>query len=192
MSNIGLQVVMSDLPSFLAFASSGAFSSNSVPSIPAETEGMDLALKTFLLTTDMTANDLGGGIQALATNAAWLENPQEASQACTLDAKSRCGDYYWSTKVADLMSWVESNSGATLPSVFDAAYKCTRDYGKSQNGDIPSDEGGSLSSLVNIRADGKLDLSCLSQLRMTVTCGFPCPVNFRNLECPSIVIDADQ
>ena len=207
MLNNGVQVVMSDLPSFLGFASTGAFSSNDVPSIPAETEGMDLALKTFLLTTAMTANGLGVGIQTLATSAAWLETSPDVSQACTLDANNRCGDYYWSTtysqafeispmtdsapNVAGLMSWIENTSGATLSSVFDAAYKCTRDYGNSENGDILSDEGGSLSSLVNFGTDEKLDLSCLSQIRMTVTCGFPCPGNFRNGECPFVVVGGD-
>jgi len=70
MLNNGLRVVMSDLDSFLGFASTGFFSSNNMPSIAAETEGMDLTLKTFLLTSAMTANDLGGGIQFLATGVA--------------------------------------------------------------------------------------------------------------------------
>ena len=150
---------MSDFNSFLAFASTGAFSSNDAPSIPAETEGMDLALKTFLFTTAMTANSLGGGIQPEATSPDWLENPPEASQACTMDANGLCGNTYWSSgfsqafeitpiadsapEISDLMSWIETTSGATLPSVFDAAYKCTRDYGNSQYGDTVSDEGGS-------------------------------------------------
>ena len=92
--------------------------------------------------------------------------------------------------MANTMSWIETTSGATLSSVFDAAYKCTRDFGNPQTGDIVSDEGA-LSSLVNTYEDEKLDMSCLSQLRMTVTCGAPCPVNFRNGVCPFVVAEGD-
>ncbi len=207
MLNNGLRVVMSDLDSFLGFASTGSFSSNNMPSIAAETEGMDLALKTFLLTSAMTANDLGGGIQFLATGVAWLENPPEASQACTIDASGLCGQNYWSSElsqafniepltdsapnIADLMSWIEDSSGVTFSSVFDAAYKCTRDYGDSKDWNSLNNDGQGSPPLVNFGADGTLDMSCLSQLRMTVQCGATCPVNFRNRQCPFKIIGGD-
>lgn len=211
MLNDGLSVVMSDLPSFLGFASTGAFSANDAPSIPAETAGMDLALRTFLLTSAVTANGWGGGPDPLVTSTLYLESPPAGGslQACTLDANNVCGELWWSetynqafqlgpfsdttpSGATDLMSWIESSSGVTFPALFDAAYKCTRDYGSSSAGDILDDGSAGLSSLVNFDpTSGTLDLSCLSQLTMTVTCGFPCPVNFRNGQCPFTTVGGD-
>ncbi|KAL6718591.1 hypothetical protein ACLMJK_004683 [Lecanora helva] len=174
--NKGLRTVMSDLNSFLGFASSGAFSNNDAPSIPAQTAGMDLALKIYLITTAMNTNGLGGAIQPLASSSSWLESPPpDRSKSCSLDGNGVCGQSYWSSslnqafeitkmsdtasKVPDLMSWIEDNSGVPLPAIFDAGYTCNRDHGDLQRDGTASEEDGVAPSLINFDAQGKLDMS---------------------------------
>ena len=65
--NSGLQVIMSDVPSFLAFASNGSFSGSSLPSLPAQTDSLNIGFKTYLLTTAMAHNDWRGSWTNLQT-----------------------------------------------------------------------------------------------------------------------------
>ncbi|KAL8677289.1 MAG: hypothetical protein Q9186_006276 [Xanthomendoza sp. 1 TL-2023] len=57
MLNAGLSNIMTDVNAFAKFASSTAFSGQEIPSLPAETEGLDLAFKTYLVTRAMAANE---------------------------------------------------------------------------------------------------------------------------------------
>ena len=54
--NDTLFLLMSDVPSFLAFASSGAFSGQAKLSLPGDANTTAIALRTFVLTTAMTGN----------------------------------------------------------------------------------------------------------------------------------------
>jgi len=65
--NSGLQEFMTDVPSFLAFASNGSFSGSNLPSLPAQTESLDIGFKTYLLTTAMSHNDWRGSWTNLET-----------------------------------------------------------------------------------------------------------------------------
>lgn len=49
--NNALQLVQSDIPSFLAFAGRSVFSDHSPPSLPNETYGLEAAFKTYLVST---------------------------------------------------------------------------------------------------------------------------------------------
>lgn len=209
MLNNGLSVVMGDLDSFIGFASSGAFCSDEAPSIPEQASGMDLALRTFLLSSAMKANGWGAGPKPTCTNIADLGVNPHCNARCTLDMNNQvCGSTWWShthnkairlTTIPEdtpqedadgFWSWVESSTGVTLPALLDNAFTCTRDYGNPGGGDILNNEYEDVSSLVKINpADGTLDFSCMSRLTLTADCGWPCPVNFRDGQCPFPVID---
>ena len=58
--NAALHEVMTDVPTFLAFAVHGQFSNPSPPSIDKETGGLDQALKTYLVSKALDANAMYG------------------------------------------------------------------------------------------------------------------------------------
>ena len=58
--NAGLQEIMSDVPSFIAFASNGSFSGSNMPSLATQTQNLDIGFKTYLLTTAMSQNSWRG------------------------------------------------------------------------------------------------------------------------------------
>ena len=51
-----LGALMTDVPAFLSFAGTGYFSGKGEISLPQQTKGLDLALKTYVLTKAMTKN----------------------------------------------------------------------------------------------------------------------------------------
>ena len=56
MINAGLELLMADVPSFVSFASTGAWSGGTPYSLPTTVKGLDLGLKTFLVSTAMAKN----------------------------------------------------------------------------------------------------------------------------------------
>ena len=56
MINAGLNLLMTDVPSFVKFASTGGWSGGTPYSLPATVKGIDLGLKTFLVSTAMGKN----------------------------------------------------------------------------------------------------------------------------------------
>ena len=52
----GLELLMTDVPSFVNFASTGAWSGGTPYSLPETVKGLDLGLKTFLVSTAMNQN----------------------------------------------------------------------------------------------------------------------------------------
>ena len=56
MINEGLELLMTDVPSFINFASTGAWSGGNTYSLPGTVKGLDLGLKTFLVSTAMSQN----------------------------------------------------------------------------------------------------------------------------------------
>ena len=52
-----MTVVMSDIPSFIAFAEHGTFSGSDNTNVPQDAEALWLALRTYVLSTAMTANN---------------------------------------------------------------------------------------------------------------------------------------
>ena len=56
MINGGLELLMTDVPSFVSFASTGAWSGGYPYSLPKTVKGLDLALKTFLVSTAISKN----------------------------------------------------------------------------------------------------------------------------------------
>ncbi|MCJ1480456.1 hypothetical protein MMC06_000611 [Schaereria dolodes] len=188
--NNGLMLVMSDMPTFIAFASGGTFSGNSTPSLPNGTAGLDYALRTYITTTAMSAN----GWRATAhpgytTKYEVMEDFGNIFCNSTEPSVNICGnEAYWSSATNTvyyltqdggyqtptpykLMTDIVVNEWADLENMFDAGYNCTA-------------TGRQGSNAVSFHEDGTLDLSCISQLKFKIACGAPCPVQSLNGICP--------
>lgn len=70
--NNGMGVTITDIPSFVGFAFAGTFSGSTSSSIPADAQGLDLALKTYVVSSGFAAN---GWIAA-------IDPTNKASEAC--------------------------------------------------------------------------------------------------------------
>lgn len=176
MLNSGLELIMSDMPSFVEFASTGMFSGSNSLSLPKEVNGLDVALKTFIVSNAMTSN----GWHYTVTLGATRDDiascvPGSGGNCCTwwtIDSSSSstpsmCGDSIWYSDATmraftltnsnllngtvDLLNAVVENEWTTLPLLFDGAYNCS----------AAGNFGG---SPIQIEADGTIDLSCMSQL----------------------------
>ncbi|KAL8712747.1 MAG: hypothetical protein Q9220_002955 [cf. Caloplaca sp. 1 TL-2023] len=97
-----LQLVMTDPPTFLAFAANGQFSMPSPPSLDEQTDSLDQALKTYLLSKALDANAYQVVLQI-------GENRQQHHGAAQADC-----DFYTSTGVCngDSGLWHSNNSNA--------------------------------------------------------------------------------
>lgn len=176
MLNSGLELLMSDMPSFVEFASTGMFSGSDSLSLPKEVDGLDVALKTFIVSNAMTSNGWHYTVKLGATRddiASCV--PGSGGSCCTWWAlnsssssnPSMCGDYIWYSDATmraftlmnrkilngtvDLLNAIVENEWTTLPLLFDGSYNCS----------AAGNFGG---SPIRIEADGTIDLSCMSQL----------------------------
>ena len=84
--NAGLQLVQTDVPTFLAFAAGGQFSMPNPPSIDKETAGLEEALKTYLVSKALDSNNLMG-IISIGSNEV---TTQSTHGRCTVDFPSFC------------------------------------------------------------------------------------------------------
>ena len=192
MVDAGLRLIMSDMPSFVAFASTGAFSGATSFSLPSTTEGLDLVLRTYILSNAMTQNKWKAtGHTNLTRDQVQSSVPDSGGWACTLDVNDICvGEYggiFYSqdtmrafsltttgntdTTPLQLMNDIIKNEWSSLPFLFDGAYNCTA---AGKFGTTPYSFG----------PDGIVDLSCMSQLQFCIACGSPCPVDLINGTCP--------
>ncbi|KAL8730839.1 MAG: hypothetical protein Q9166_003766 [cf. Caloplaca sp. 2 TL-2023] len=181
-TNRGLELIMSDVPSFIAFAQSGAFSGNQAISLPEETGEATLAFKTYILTTAMTANE-------------WKVAPHIMSKeqaahdwGCTFDENNLCGDYSFysdaTSRGYSLSNWGEgprpgefmkdiiTNKWANLGLMFDGAYECTASGKMGQD------------PFAGFGLGANFNTACVSQLTNCIACGKECPVALIDGVCP--------
>lgn len=187
MLNAGLQLLMSDMTSFVNFASTGMFSGAEPLSLPTEVSGLDMALRTFIVSNAMSSNGWHAAVLVSVTREDVASNV--SGDGCTWHGPNNefCGDFIWysdATEKAfvlaskkqldgtiDLLNTIISKDWSTLPMLFDGAYNCTV---AGNHGTPP----------VHIKADGTLDMSCMSQLDICIPCGSPCPIALVNGVCP--------
>ncbi|KAG7005643.1 hypothetical protein G7Y79_00018g044500 [Physcia stellaris] len=190
--NAGLETVMKDLPTFVSFVQDGHFSGDQYISLPKTTAGLDMALKTFIVSTAMTKNDwratpmlyMTRGDFASAKGCAFgPENydicTQEGGPASYFYSNTTGNGYLLSNggeaqnvkSPRDLMFDIVNNQWSSLGALFDGAFNCT------SSGNAASDQP------FHIKFDGTIDLSCVSQLQM---CGYceACIVPLINGTCP--------
>ena len=168
----GLFAIMNDLPSFVAFASSGGFSGPDLLSLPDATSALTMAWNTYILSTAMTANKWHSSPFRDMTKADVESNvPGSGGFGCTFDDNNICTNdggppfvfYSDSTATAytlsvegagpspgQLMKDIVTNQWSTLEQLFDGAYNCT--------------VAGNIGKPLNFFNGGTIDLSCMSQL----------------------------
>lgn len=175
-----LATVMSDVPSFIAFAQDGAFSGPDQVSLPDDTTSLGSALNTYVLSTAMTANGMHA-LPILASSKASVES----TGSCTFDDTNNIcvsPDNYYSyffseaTSIAyllsgpgDLLSDIVTNHWAPLEALFDGAYNCAL-------------KGGGQGKPLTFFTDNQLDWSCVSQLKLC-SCIVPCPFPLISGQC---------
>ncbi len=189
--NTGVQLLMTDMPTFVAFAESGRFSGSETLSLPAKTDGLDYALTTYMLSEAMAKNGwyivphLGPYNSAAEVANGPFGCTMGPNNVCTVDDQAS----FWSESSRrvytltnaehndnkktplQLTQDIISNGWAALNVLFDGAFNCTA-------------EGKAGSAAVNFNWDGTLDIACVSQLSVYIACGAPCPAPLINGKCP--------
>ena len=190
-----LALIMSDMPTFINFASPGAFSGPDKLSLPQDADVFGLAFRTYLISTAMARN----GWKALPICNITRADLQDSSPGgkgisttgCTYDDYGVCSNddhtinaFYSDASTCayaltvwgagpnpkDLMADIVSFRWSTLEALFDGALKCTVE-GK-QGMDVTPD-----------LVAGGADLSCMSQL-VIHSCSAICPLPEINGVCP--------
>ena len=196
MINSAVQLLMSDVPTFVKFCESGEWSGSASLSLPSKVEGLDYALRTYMTSEVMAQNNWHasptvGPYETLED----VENsvPGGNGFGCQMGNNSVCTNsagsaYYWSQATGNVYSFWNSDHSYTGPSpyqtlqdtvnnnwailevLFDGSFNCTGagNYGES---------------VVNFNWDGTLNIACISQLPMQTWCGMPCPVPLVNGIC---------
>lgn len=169
MINHAVNLLMSDLPTFVTFAQSGKYSGMISYSIPNETVGLDIALKTYLVSMAMGGN----GWWAAFRGGPYTPEQLAKSSSCTFQENNLCVDTvdnaiylspdtrmaYWLAHTKgytnksphQLLQDIVDNQWAPLNVLFDGAFNCTA-KGKAGTTDV------------QFTFNGTLDVSCISQL----------------------------
>lgn len=187
---------LSHVPSFIAFANNAAFSGTNSISVNQDVDVLTLGLKTYVLSTAMSANGWHVGPITSVTRADIASNTGPNGFHCTFglnggnkdictnsdrstnvyysDATERAYFLSYSTSAPDLNPYallndIINNKWSNPEIVFDNAFDCAI-------------AGGTRKPL-NFFKKGQLDFFYMSQLQMC-TCGTPCPVTEVNGKCP--------
>ena len=168
----GLYTIMSDVPSFNGFASSGQFSGPNSLSLPADSESLALGLRTFILTSAMSANKWSAftwddlTMADVASSVSGYSCTFDANNICTSSDKTTGVFYSNSTARAynlvlkgagpdpySLMSDIVSKDWSDLEQLFDGAYNCSVAPG-----------GSGIGKPLNLFNGTAVNLACMSQL----------------------------
>ena len=197
MVNSAVELLMSDVPTFVKFVESGQYSGPESLSLPSKVEGLDYALRTYMTSEAFAQNGwVSSPVIGPFETVQDVENavPGGGGFGCTMGNNSVCtngqgsalfwsqptGRVYGFSKVGHASSGVDAyqllqdtvdNNWAILQVLFDGSFNCTQE-GKFGN------------SIVNFNWDGTLDIACISQLPTRIVCGAPCPVALINNQCP--------
>ena len=187
MINNAVELLMSDVPTFVKFCESGEWSGAQSLSLPSKVEGLDYALRTYMTSEVMNQN--GWSSYPHIGPYETLEDVENSLSGfgCQMGNNSVCTDssgnaWYWSQATGTVYQFFKQNSKsytaytpyqilqdtvnnnwAILEVLFDGAFNCTK-------------SGNFGSSVVNFNWDGTLDIACISQLPTYSACGQPCPL----------------
>ena len=186
MINAALEKLMTDMPTFVKFVENGRYSGQASYSLPNQSVGLDIALKTYLVSMAMWNNgwfatplmgpyDLNGPVTCMDENNVCTEgNPGVLATYFSPDTKRayglHCSSSNPGTSAYQLTRDLVSNQWAPLNVLFDGAFNCTA-------------EGHAGTSNINFNYDGTLNVACISQLPMYTGCGAPCPAPLINNTC---------
>lgn len=200
MINKAVQLLMSDIPTFVHFCESGMWSGSISLSLPSKVEGLDYALRTYMTSEVMAQNGwratpVIGPFETLND----VENSVAGGTGfdCQMGNNSVCTNsvgsaFYWSRATGHVYRFYNKDLGvynrltpyqvlqdtvdnnwAILEVLFDGSFNCTL---AGHFGD----------SVVNFNWDGTLNIACISQLPMKVQCTTPCPVALVDGACPFV------
>ena len=167
-----LQLIMSDIGTFLAFAGDGIFST---PFFPADepsgySSGFRSALDTYILSEMLAGKSMSA-----------VPGQTFALSPCS-SGRTLCDTYYWSpvthrqytfsdSSMYSLINQVQGTSEADLATLFDGAYNCT----------LSGQAGGSVASL---QTDKSLNMVCLSVLPIYIKGDCPAGATYVDGKCP--------
>lgn len=174
----GLYIIMSDVPSFNGFASSGQFSGPDDLSLPADSDELALGLRTFILSSAMSANKWSAVTTDDLTMADVASSvPGSRGFGCTFNANNICtssdnvSHVFYSNSTArayelilkgagpdptSLMNEIVSKEWSTLEQLFDGAYNCSTAPG-----------GSGIGKPLNLFNGTEIDFACMSQLTIS-------------------------
>lgn len=149
----GLYTIMSDVPSFNDFASSGQFSGPNNLSLPKDSDILALGLRTFILSSAMSANKWSAATQDDVTMADVASSvPGSGGYACTFGSNNICTNAAKTTHVfysnstarayelfvegagpdpTSFMNEIVNKEWSSLELLFDGAYNCSTAPGGS-------------------------------------------------------------
>ena len=187
MINAAVEKLMSDMPTFVKFVESGKYSGQTSYSLPNQTVGLNIALKTYLASTAMSDNgwwavpslgpsDLDGPVTCMDENNVCTDPANSTAFYYSPDTKRSYslsyGNTYSSVTPYQLTRDLVANQWAPLNVLFDGAFNCTA-------------EGHAGTNNINFNYDGTLNVACISQLPMLTDCATTaCPSPPINGTCP--------
>ena len=173
----GLYTIMSDVPSFNGFASSGQFSGPNNLSLPADSDILALGLRTFIISSAMSANKWSAVTSEDLTMADVESSvPGAHGFGCTFGSNNICTNSRTSTTVfysnstarayqvvlkgagpdpTSFMNEIVNKEWSTLEQLFDGAYNCSVAPG-----------GSGLGKPLDFFNGTAVDFACMSQLTM--------------------------
>ena len=187
MINAAVEKLMSDMPTFVKFVESGKYSGQTSYSLPNQTVGLNIALKTYLVSTSLGDNgwwaspstgpyDLDGPVTCMdennvctgPDNTTAIYYSPDTKRSYTLNANKGYG-----VAAYQLTRDLVSNQWAPLNVLFDGAFNCTA-------------EGHAGTNNINFNYDGTLNVACISQLPILTGCDQigNCPSPPINGTCP--------
>ena len=171
----GLRTIMTDVPSFNGFASSGEFSGPNALSLPADAEMLALGLRTFILSSAMGANKWWASSRDDVTMADVASSvPGSGGDDCSFGPNNICTDsdnvthVFYSNSTARAYTLIHEGDGpnpvtfmndivskqwSTLELLFDGAYNCST---------LPG--GSGIGKPLSFSDGAAIDFACMSQL----------------------------
>ena len=180
--NAAVEKLMSDMPTFVKFVESGKYSGDKSYSLPNQTVGLDIALKTYIVSNALKGNAWWAGPTTGPFEREEFPGLNENNVQCDETGQA----LYWSPdtkrsyqlnggtmdlKPCDMAAAMVVNQWAPLNILFDGAWNCTADGNAGTNN-------------INFNFDGSLNVACISALPMLTQCGAPCPSPMINGTCP--------
>ena len=171
----GLYAIMSDVPSFTGFASAGLFSGPNNLSLPSSSDYLALGLRTFILSSAMSANKWqafpidGMTMADVASPVSGYDCTFGPHNVCTGNQEGGPSIFYSGATAraysltlsgagpnrTDFLNEIVERQWSDLESLFDGAYNCSRAPG-----------GGGIGKPLDLFNGSALNLACLSQLKI--------------------------
>lgn len=203
-----LNVLMSDLPSFIGFAGTGSFSNQTTPSIDEISAELMIGFRMYILTSILKSNNWRGSWYQLPGP---VENKMcdltSASQETCFHCKMDCttgictgsgahggNSPDWSewTSTASQRAWTldqkkhhheKTSSAMTHKIVTEGWAPLDAMFDGAYSCAVKAGSRQNDMSPIIMNPDGSFDLDCMSQLPISIGCDQPCPVHPTNGSC---------